>query len=188
MRYAYDSEFLEDGSTIELISIAIVAEDGREFYAVNRDFRWRRIAHRTPWAPWRWTVSHPWLAENVVQHLPTIHGDRRLDADSGPLGLLDRQSPLMKSHERIAEQVRDFLLYDDRPELWADYCAYDHVALCQLWGRMIDLPSGLPMFTNDMQQLIRSRPGVELPPDPVDAHNALADARHVMACLRVLDP
>src|SRR4051812_11038169 len=34
MKYFYDTEFLEDGQTIELISIGIVAEDGREYYAV----------------------------------------------------------------------------------------------------------------------------------------------------------
>lgn len=58
--------------------------------------------------------------------------------------------------------------------------AYDHVGLCQLWGRMIDLATGLPMFTNDIQQEAR-RLGVtwdELPPQPDGHHNALADARH----------
>ena len=35
MRYFYDTEFLEDGETIDLISIGIVAEDGREYYAVT---------------------------------------------------------------------------------------------------------------------------------------------------------
>ena len=38
MRYFYDTEFIEDGSTIELVSIGIVAEDGREFYAVSTEF------------------------------------------------------------------------------------------------------------------------------------------------------
>lgn len=33
-RYDYDCEFLEDGKTIALISIGIVADDGRTYYAV----------------------------------------------------------------------------------------------------------------------------------------------------------
>jgi hypothetical protein len=37
-RYFYDCEFIEDGVTIELISIGVVAEDGREFYAVSTEF------------------------------------------------------------------------------------------------------------------------------------------------------
>ncbi len=37
MRHYIDCEYLDDGSTIDLISIAVVSEDGREFYAVNSD-------------------------------------------------------------------------------------------------------------------------------------------------------
>lgn len=38
MRYFYDTEFIEDGTTIDLVSIGIVAEDGREYYAVSTEF------------------------------------------------------------------------------------------------------------------------------------------------------
>ena len=38
MRYFYDTEFIENGRTIELISIGVVAEDGREFYAISTEF------------------------------------------------------------------------------------------------------------------------------------------------------
>ncbi|TWH05595.1 uncharacterized protein DUF5051, partial [Rhodococcus rhodochrous J45] len=54
MKYFYDTEFLENGSTIDLISIGIVAEDGREYYAVNSDMDHDRIAH------------DEWLCKNVV--------------------------------------------------------------------------------------------------------------------------
>jgi hypothetical protein len=37
MRYWLDTEFIEDGHTIDLISIGIVAEDGRELYAENME-------------------------------------------------------------------------------------------------------------------------------------------------------
>ena len=33
MKFWFDTEFIEDGKTIDLISIGIVAEDGRTFYA-----------------------------------------------------------------------------------------------------------------------------------------------------------
>ncbi len=38
MRYFYDCEFIEDGRTIELVSIGVVDENGREFYAVSTEF------------------------------------------------------------------------------------------------------------------------------------------------------
>ena len=37
-RYFYDCEFIEDGTTIELVSIGVVDETGREFYAVSTEF------------------------------------------------------------------------------------------------------------------------------------------------------
>ncbi len=35
VKYFIDSEFVDDGRTIDLISIGIVAEDGRELYFSN---------------------------------------------------------------------------------------------------------------------------------------------------------
>lgn len=55
-RYFYDCEFIEDGSTIELISIGVVAQDGREFYAVSTDFDPNRAGE--------------WVRRNVVSKLP----------------------------------------------------------------------------------------------------------------------
>src|SRR3954452_23658432 len=37
-RYFYDTEFIEDGTTIDLVSIGVVDETGREFYAVSTEF------------------------------------------------------------------------------------------------------------------------------------------------------
>lgn len=56
MRYFYDTEFIEDGRTIELVSIGIVAEDGREYYAVSTDFDASR--------------ANAWVRDNVLDKLP----------------------------------------------------------------------------------------------------------------------
>lgn len=173
MRYFYDTEFLEDGRTIELISIGIVAEDGREYYAVNRDAPWKRIA------------KHPWLSGNVVPGLPRLYGDARLHlwclSRSGRKHnpcMLDFAHPHMRSSERIAAEVSAFLLGDSKPELWAWYAAYDHVALCQLWGTMMQLPEGMPMYTGDIKQECDRLGNPALPEQSSGEHNALADARH----------
>ncbi|MBB4935672.1 hypothetical protein F4561_006581 [Lipingzhangella halophila] len=189
MIYAYDTEFLEDGHTIDLISIGIVAENGREYYAVNADADWDRIR------------KHEWLMRNVVPHLP-ITGRKWLDdylkhpprqyqspADN-PVGP-DLHDTRVKPKWVIANEIREFLLGSDpeqvpHVELWADYGAYDHVALAQLYGRMIDLPEGMPMFTRDLQQELAHRPDAAVPDQRDGVHDALADARHVMDCLRHL--
>lgn len=177
MRYFYDCEFLEDGRTIELISIGIVAEDGRELYLVNRDAPWRRIK------------KHEWLMSNVVPKLPQPHGDwinqmpRRWP--------IDFHNPAVRGRDAIADRVVAFLLGNDQEtytdlELWADYGAYDHVALCQLFGPMIALPSGVPMFTNDLQQAIRHAGNPTMPEQVAGMHNALDDARHLRDCFNAL--
>ena len=56
MRYFYDTEFIENGSTIDLVSIGIVAEDGREYYAVSTD-----ADH---------TKANKWVREHVLDKLP----------------------------------------------------------------------------------------------------------------------
>ncbi|HEY1973753.1 MAG TPA: polyadenylate-specific 3'-exoribonuclease AS [Pseudonocardia sp.] len=57
MRFFYDCEFIEDGHTIELISIGVVDTDGREFYAVSTEFDDRRAG--------------PWVRANVLPKLPS---------------------------------------------------------------------------------------------------------------------
>lgn len=62
MRVFYDCEFLEDGRTIDLISIGMVAEDGRELYAVAEEIQRDPLRSRI--------CEHQWLMENVIPHLP----------------------------------------------------------------------------------------------------------------------
>ncbi|MFF1916232.1 3'-5' exoribonuclease domain-containing protein [Streptomyces sp. NPDC058239] len=171
----YDLEFLEDGRTIELISIGMVCDDGREYYAVNSDMPVKRIR------------KHEWLMANVVPHLPRGRGDRRNHVPRR--WLIDYFDPTVKARKTIAAEVAAFI-QDAGPdvELWANYGAYDHVALAQLWGPMIALPDGVPMFTHDIQQE-RSRQGLawdDLPKQESVEHNALADARHNQAVRRWL--
>jgi hypothetical protein len=175
MRIAYDCEFLEDGHTIELISIGMIAEDGRELYLCNRDAPWKRI-HK-----------HEWLVNNVLPGLPRLHGDRRMQASvrRNPAAV-DFNDPRFVKHQTIAERVKDFVQATPDVELWADYCAYDHVALCQLYGPMITLPDGFPMWTHDFQQVHEAAGRPELPEQTSGLHNALADARHLMECMRAV--
>lgn len=166
MKLYYDTEFLEDGRTIDLISIGMVREDGAEYYAVASDAPWKRIR------------KHDWLCKHVVPSLPQIRGDRRNHLPARDLGI-DFDHPAMKPKALIADEVKRFVLSTDRPELWAWYGAYDHVVLCQLFGRMIDLPTGFPMFTCDLKQEAARLGDPQLPEQPSGVHNALADARHL---------
>lgn len=184
--YCYDTEFLEDGHTIELISIGIVCDDGREYYAVNEDMPVDRIK------------ADNWLSLNVWKHLPVVGYSERTVGYAGHFqtavrshGRLDTSSVLIKPKRLIANEVREFILeapkFGDTPFLWAYYGAYDHVALAQLFGKMISLPDGIPMFTHELKQLMETMPGNWEPPaQDVDEHHALADARWNMRVLKAI--
>lgn len=165
-RIFYDCEFLEEGSwkPIELISIGMIDDQGRSFYAVVDDaVRDYGSGGTDLYARIR---SHPWLRDNVVPHLNRVPAHQ----------ILDRAT--------IAEDALSFIrgglpaeTRRDQIELWSWYGAYDHVVLAQLFGVMSDLPRPVPMFTCDLQQEIR-RLGFDV--NQVTqcraAHDAMADA------------
>lgn len=171
-RIFYDTEFLEDGRTIELISIGLVREsDGAELYLVNCDMPVKRIK------------KHPFLSKHVWPSLPNYHGDaRNVWPDD-----LNTEHPAVQPLPEIASQVRRFITDTTNPQLWAWYGAYDHVALAQLYGPMINLPNGIPMWTNDLRQEAERLGNPQLPEQPSGTHNALADARHNLVRARFLD-
>ena len=93
---------------------------------------------------------------------------------------IDKSSVLVRPRKIIANEVREFIRAVPDPQLWAWYAAYDHVVLCQLFGRMIDLPEGVPMWTNDLKQEAERLSNPDPPSLPgVTEHNALSDAREV---------
>lgn len=181
MRCWYDTEFLEDGKTIELISIGMVAEDGREMYAVSEDIAATPLHDRI--------CRHPWLMENVVPHLPLSNGTTGTEKTHGRLSgpgfrgffNLDMTSNEVMPRRMIRNAVHAFIRATPDVELWAWYGAYDHVALAQLWGPMISLPAGIPMWTNDLRQEVHRLGNPQMPEQPSGLHNALADAHHVRA-------
>src|ERR1043165_91926 len=126
-RYFYDCEFVEDGRLIDLVSIGVVDEYGREFYAVSTEFDDSRAL--------------PWVRRNVLDKLPS-------PADPA---WRSRERIRTDLFDFLTEPVRD------RPaepiELWAWYAAYDHVVLAQLWGAMPALPREIPRFTKDLRQM-----------------------------------
>ena len=80
----------------------------------------------------------------------------------------------------------------EKVELYGYYSAYDHVVLCSIFGRMIDLPNGIPMYTKDLKQMMDEK-GLDKEwkrrhcPDPEGEHNALIDARWNYSLYKILN-
>lgn len=62
-RIFFDTEFIEDGRTIDLISIGMVREDGARYYAISTEFNARKASQ--------------WVKDNVLIHLPPRNATMR---------------------------------------------------------------------------------------------------------------
>jgi hypothetical protein len=187
VRIFYDCEFLETGRTLDLISIGMVTGDGQDtLYAVNDELLKTEPA---PDSLHHRVLRHPWLMSNVVPHLPikeAANGSGPMFAQWRPGGragsfTLDPESEHILPLRLIRPKVREFITRWAEVELWAWYGAFDHVVLAWLFGPMINLPDGVPMWTNDIRTLaMLAGPGARdtAPKQESQAHHALNDAHH----------
>jgi hypothetical protein len=217
MKYFYDTEFLEGAQkkgwfgretvpTIDLISIGIVAEDGREYYAVSKEFNLKEAWNR--WQPEGDDVyvsksrRFYWIRENVLKPIYKHLLQKERYAREHHYELVEPFSYKTlknliqwhgKTRKQIADEVIDFCKPTIRvpvdkaseyeavtgihsttntyghngmvsvfnigdPIFYGYYSAYDHVALCWLFGKMMNLPKGFPMYTRDLKQMFDEVP------------------------------
>lgn len=186
MKYFFDTEFIENGSTIDLISLGIASEDGRTLYLQNTECDFSKASD--------------WVWRNVFPHL--LHFDmrgrrscseQRETHDSG-LGVRIitrcRSDPCpWASRSQIREEVLVFCEADKygKPEFWGYFADYDWVVFCQLFGTMISLPKGFPMYCRDLKQWADQLGDVRIPKPETQIHHALADAQWVQEGHRFLE-
>lgn len=171
MKYFLDTEFIEGFHKplfgkkrhfIDLISIGIVCEDGREYYAVSNEFNPKDADN--------------WVRENVIDKIEAqLFQQQPVFAKSHfNFSLKQLLKQYGKSNKQIAEEVKDFcksgvigidvnaqnniwaggqLVTRSNPEFYGYYADYDWVLFCSLFGRMIDLPKGFPMYCKDLKQM-----------------------------------
>lgn len=198
MKYFLDTEFHEYKKkplfgkgidTVELISIGIVCEKGKSYYAISKDFDIK--------AAW----NNEWLRHNVLINIfhellmaSGIYGDERnlWEYNYSTLSKLIKRHG--KSNKQIAEEIKYFVSLkkygepkiginnNDLPEFYGYYCDYDWVVFCWLFGRMIDLPKGFPMYCRDLKQMFDEKCNASMKQDdkyPKQGvqHNALFDAK-----------
>lgn len=185
MKYFLDTEFIEDGRTIDLISIGMVSEDGRSIYRQNADASF--------------ALAGDFVARNVFPHL--LHFDmgkrdrtcsiRTSDSDMSMKDVHKRcTDPLCpwRSRSTIRTDLLDFiwpvgdaplrqLAPHPTPIFFGYYADYDWVAFCQLWGRMVDLPPEFPKYCLDIKQMAVDIGDPELPKQDTGEHHALHDAQ-----------
>lgn len=187
MNYYLDTEFIEGFKkpikwlptvgkfnkpyhSIQLISIGIVCEDGREYYAISNEFNAKD--------------ANAWVLENVIQNIEldwikSYSGDcrnqvlQRITGKGTYSAIKIMQEDIGKSNKQIAEEIKDFVfkckltsvstdeklkeqgvVITENPDFYAYYADYDWVVFCSLFGTMMDLPKGFPMFCKDLKQTL----------------------------------
>ncbi|MGL4617722.1 MAG: 3'-5' exoribonuclease domain-containing protein [Xenococcaceae cyanobacterium] len=173
MKYFLDCEFIEDGKTIDLISIGIVCEDGREYYAINNDCKFH--------------LANDWVWENVLKPIgisPIFKNGRGREPSTSQINVETQKD--FRNKQQIKEQLGYFFNLDRRQniEIWGEWCSYDWVAFCQIFGTMQDLPEGFPMRCRDIIQYAEDYLNIlveELPTslETEGNHNALLGAKTV---------
>ncbi len=173
MKVFFDTEFTGLHRHTTLISIGLVSEDGRTFYAEFNDYDQRQL--------------NDWLRANVLPHLQFI------DIDS-TTPKLDLEHHAMKSSRQIVTPtLSEWLAQFDFVEMWADYPAYDWVLFCDLFGGSFHLPKSIFLNPFDVATLLSVagvNPNVNRAElvgwSDVSIHNALDDAQLAKACYEKL--
>jgi hypothetical protein len=178
MNYFLDQEFIEGFRKrgflglggkqhfIELISIAIVADDGREYFAISSEYDFEE--------------ANDWVKENVIKplYIQTVPGEQR-----AIYHIHDFHRFFGKEKKVIASEIYKFVNphFEDftqlrigtdlftklhnakyeppigliaQPTFYGYFADYDWVLFCSLFGRMIELPAGFPMYCRDVKQML----------------------------------
>ena len=149
---------------IQLISIGIVCEDGRELYAISNEFDEY--------------LADDWVKENVISKLPS----RNASFYDSPRQKEDARRWM--SNIEIRNRIVDFmgggsddftprLFVKKGTEIYAYLADYDWIVFCNLFGRMIDLPYNMPMYCKDLKQYLDDTAATEADIDGTDFEKCL---------------
>lgn len=170
--------------TIDLISIGIVCEDGREYYAISKDFNlkeaWGRYGIIKDFGKPQGLGDKKvhWIRENVLK---PIYWDMMNMGDPKEFTVKRKNefnyknfkrllNKYGKTNKEIAKEIVGFCYEMDEPvyhlnnhsnsiipnniKFHAYYADYDWVAFCWLFGNMINLPKGFPKYCVDLKQIM----------------------------------
>ncbi len=202
MKIYVDSEFIDDCKTVDLISIGLVAEDGRELYLQSTEFnidrasQWVRDNVLMHLGVCPHIETHPGYSLGTIYGMQVQHKQGQCTFEEPVKGITGLRMPKMsgfiigayadcpwRTREQLRNEVTAFLDTEKygKPEFIGWCSSYDHVALCQLHGTMMDIPDGWPHYIKDLQFILDEQGITDdmLPQQETGLHNALADAKHI---------
>ena len=174
MKLFFDTEFTGLHKNTTLISLGIISDNNKTFYAEFTDFDVSQCDH--------------WIFDNVVKKL-TLCGKTGTCYinDENNIQICNKTFTIKKELERWLEQF-------DQVEMWSDCLSYDWVLFNDLFGTAFNIPKNIYYIPFDICTLFKIK-GVD--PDInreefagshslVDKHNALHDAKIIKLCYEKL--
>jgi hypothetical protein len=173
-----DTEFTGLHQATSLISLALVAETGEEFYAEFTDYDPTQLS--------------PWLEENVMSQLFI---EENSTENPKAIRIKGNRNEVKNALEQWFLQ---FPQAKNSIQIWADCYAWDWVLFCELFGGAFGIPGNIHYMTMDLATYLFSK-GYQADierkqllatdytdKDGLKQHHALYDARLEMAVLKKL--
>ena len=182
MKVFFDTEFTGLHKDTSLISIGLISEDRRCFYAEITDYDEKKC--------------DDWIRENVIKHLNMSKNEEDRNYIS---------NYHVGTKDDIGIALSNWFKQFNEVELVSDVCHYDMVLLIDLFGTAFDLPSNVSASCYDINQDIaryykisqkeafdKSREEIlwsKYKEDAVrgDKHNALYDAKVIRELYQILN-
>lgn len=174
-----DTEFTGLAQNTSLISLALVADTGEEFYAEFTDYNKTQVSE--------------WIQNNVVNKLLFNHYTI-WHAQEGKTLFIKNNT------DEILCELKKWLAKFQFIEIWADVLAYDWVLFCELFGGALQVPDNIFYAPFDLATAFRTKGLIE-PLSKYERdmrrfeyagipdgrqHNALEDARVEYLCYKKL--
>jgi len=142
-----DTEFIDTGKVIQLVSIGIVSSNGAEYYAESSEF--------DP------LLADDWVKTNVLD---------KLEGNAKPLRQIgDEIITFVESNLNVSERPRFWGYYSAWD--WFLFCR-----AVSPTGQLLDMPAHWPNRCSDLAQSMEDKMYSCFMPKNDDAHNALSDA------------
>lgn len=142
MNLYFDTEFTGLYKRTTLISIGIVSENEKKFYAESTNYKECQCGG--------------WIKENVLKHT-ILGGNEKL---AKRLGEDDCTTVVLGSKADIRYELKEWLKQFDNAHFVSDVCHYDMVLLIDIFGTAFDLPENVSAVCHDINQDIAKHYGI----------------------------
>lgn len=180
MKIFFDTEFTGLHKDTTIISIGMIAENGKKFYAESTDYDGKQC--------------DDWIQDNVLAYT-ILQGNEDM---AKALGEDTNTTVVIGCIDSILHELKEWLSQFNEVQFVSDVCHYDFVLLIDLFGTAFDLPENVSASCHDINQDIARHYGIsereafdksreeiiaELCSEPIYGikHNSLYDAEVIKA-------